>query len=209
MHVVPRPPDWKPWHSETGYWFAPPADDWSPPPELEAFLAAGPPPVSVGFGSMSGRDPARAARVVLEAVRLAGVRAVLVTGWGGLAAADLPPGVFTIDQAPYDWLFPRVAAVVHHGGAGTTAAGLRAGRPSILCPFIVDQFFWGRRVHELGAGPRPIPQKRLTSEALAGALREATTSAPIQAAAADLGRRLAAEDGVARAVALIERIACN
>jgi sterol 3beta-glucosyltransferase len=112
-----------------------------------------------------------------------------------------------LEQAPHDWLFPRTAAVVHHGGAGTTAAGLRAGRPTIVCPFFGDQSFWGRRIHALGAGPAPLPQKRLTVEGLAGAIREVTTDPAIRRNAAMVGERLRQEDGVGRAVEAIERIA--
>jgi sterol 3beta-glucosyltransferase len=111
------------------------AGDWTPPPALEAFPADGPPPVYVGFGSMAGRNPARTTRLVLDALRRAGCRGVLARGWGGLKASALPASVYLLDRVPHGWLFPRVAAVVHHGGAGTTAAGLRAGRPTVVCPF--------------------------------------------------------------------------
>ncbi|NMB90668.1 MAG: glycosyltransferase family 1 protein, partial [Chloroflexi bacterium] len=128
-HVVPVPADWDASSQVTGYWFLPPAVDWQPDPGLVDFLAAGPPPVYVGFGSMTVAEAARLTGVVVEAVRQAGVRAVLASGWGGLAPGDLPDGIWPIPSAPHEWLFPRLAAVVHHGGAGTTAAGLRAGKP--------------------------------------------------------------------------------
>ncbi|MDG4770207.1 glycosyltransferase [Solwaraspora sp. WMMD792] len=206
-HVVPRPADW-PGHAQlTGYWFLDDATGWQPPAELIDFLDAGDPPVYIGFGSMAGRDPRRLTRAVTAALRLANVRGVVATGWGGLDAADLPDTVLPITQAPHDWLFPRVSAVVHHGGAGTTAAALRAGRPSVICPFILDQFFWGRRVAALGAGSAPVPQSTLTGQRLAAAIRQVTTDADIQEAAAGLGRRITAEDGVASAVARIEAAA--
>jgi len=205
-HVVPEPPDWPDDAVMTGYWFLDRSDDWVPPPALEAFLAVGEPPVYVGFGSMSGRDPERTTRVVVEALQRAGLRGVLATGWGGMAGERLPETVFRIDHVPHDWLFPQVAAVVHHGGAGTTAAGLRAGRPTVICPFFGDQPFWGRRVHDLGVGSAPIPQKKLTAEKLSAALREVTASPALRAQANALGDRIRREDGVARAVAFIERL---
>ena len=152
---------------------------------------------------MAGADPARLTRTVLEAIALAGQRAVVATGWGGLAATDTPPGVFITDAVPHDWLFPLVAAVVHHGGAGTTAAGLRAGRPTVVCPFFGDQAFWGRRVAALGAGPAPILQRRLNVDALAAALRAAATDAGMRERAAALGARVRAERGVEQAVEVI------
>ncbi|HMQ33614.1 MAG TPA: glycosyltransferase [Chloroflexaceae bacterium] len=202
--VVPTPADWGAHSVATGYWFLDPLRPWQPPAALAAFLEAGPPPVYVGFGSMAARDAARTTRTVVEALERAGQRGVLATGYGGLAAAELPASVHMLDQAPHDWLFPRMAAVVHHGGAGTTGAGLRAGVPTVICPFFGDQPFWGRRVAELGAGPRPIPQRRLTAEALAGAIAAAVGDPAMRARAAALGETIRAEDGVARAVALIE-----
>jgi sterol 3beta-glucosyltransferase len=153
---------------------------------------------------MAGRDPARLTAIVVEALRRANVRGILATGWGGLSPADLPDSIFKLDHAPHDWLFPRVAAVVHHGGAGTTAAGLRAGRPTLVCPFIADQPFWGRRVHALGVGARPIPQKRLTPDNLAAAIHEISTNQTIRDNAAALGERIRSEDGLRTAVAMIE-----
>ena len=153
---------------------------------------------------MAGCDPRRLGRTVVEALRLAKVRGILATGWGGLSAGDLPATAFATDEAPHEWLFPRTAAVVHHGGAGTTAAGLRAGRPAVVCPFIGDQPFWGRRLRALGAGADPIPQKTLTAERLAAAIRDVTTDPSFRSRAEALGEQIRREDGVARAVAIIE-----
>jgi len=205
-HVAPDPPDWPKHHVETtGYWFLDRAETWAPPPALEAFLAAGPPPVYIGFGSMAGHAPEQTTRLVLEALRRARLRGVLARGWGGLRALDLPSSVYLLSHVPHDWLFPHVAAVVHHGGAGTTAAGLRAGRPTVACPFFGDQTFWGRRVHALGAGPRPIPQQHLTAERLARALRAATARPALAAHATAFGQKIRGESGVAAAVGFIER----
>jgi sterol 3beta-glucosyltransferase len=167
------------------------------------FLASGPPPVYVGLGSMSGRDAARLTALVLDALRRAGRRGILLSGWAGLGEQDVGDDICVVRDIPHDWLFPQVSAVVHHGGAGTTGAGLRAGKPSVLLPFFADQPFWGRRVHQLGAGPRPIPQKRLTVEGLAAAIRIATTDPHMAGKARMLGERIRAEDGVERAVGLL------
>ncbi len=144
--VIPRPEDAPPTAHVTGYWFDDAQPHWVPPPALETFLQSGTPPVYVGFGSMRGEDPAGFAITILEALSSAGQRGLLLTGWGGMRPPSLPDTVFAIDSAPHSWLFPRMAAVVHHGGAGTTGAGLRAGAPSVIVPFIVDQPWWGRRV---------------------------------------------------------------
>jgi sterol 3beta-glucosyltransferase len=205
--VVPRPRDWPATVIVTGYWFLEETSEWQPSEPLLDFLESGPPPVFVGFGSMAGRDPATLGRTVLESLHRAGQRAIVVTGWGGIQIADPPADVFVIDSAPYAWLLPRVAAVVHHGGAGTTAAGLRAGKPSVVCPFVADQPFWGARVAALGAGPQPIPQRTLTPDRLAAAIRTAVMDARMQQRAARLGMRIRAEDGVRIALAHIERFA--
>lgn len=188
-----------------GYWFLDDPDDWIPPPSLVAFLEAGPAPVYVGFGSMASRQPARTTRIVMDALARAGLRGILASGWGGLTADGLPDSVCLVDEVRHDWLFPRVAAVVHHGGAGTTAAGLRAGRPTVICPFFGDQLFWGQRVWEAGAGPVPVAQKKLTAERLGAALTEATESTAIRQQAAALGEKIRGEDGVAGAVSFLER----
>ena len=174
------------------------------PSKLREFLRAGPPPVYVGFGSIAGRNPAQTTQTVVGALERAGQRGVLSSGWGGLEAARLPGTVFKLDAAPHDLLFPHMAAVVHHGGAGTTAAGLRAGKPTVVCPFFGDQPFWGARVAALGVGPAPIPQRRLTAENLAAAIRRAVTDTEMQGRAYELGVKLRAEDGVGRAVQFIE-----
>jgi len=140
---------------------------------------------------------------VIEALQQTGQRGLLASGWGGLQATELPDTIYQIDAAPHDWLFPQVAAVVHHGGAGTTAAGLRAGKPTVICPFIADQPFWGKVVYARGVGPQPIPQKKLTVEGLAVAIATAVNDVPMQQCAAKLGAQIRAEDGIACAVNLI------
>jgi sterol 3beta-glucosyltransferase len=204
--VLSRPTDWPETAFVTGYWFMDNDTDWSPPTDLLDFLAAGGPPVYIGFGSMAGRAPAQLAELVIEALKIAGVRGIIATGWGGLTAEDLPESIFKIESAPHDWLFPKVAAVVHHGGAGTTGAGLRAGKPSVVIPFFGDQPFWARTVYALGAGPKPIPKKKLTAEKLAAAISEAVTNIDIQRNAKAIGEKITQEDGVVTAVTTIERI---
>jgi sterol 3beta-glucosyltransferase len=205
-HVVADPSDWPQTVVSTGYWFLDGPAEWAPPPALERFLAAGEPPVYIGFGSMAGRDPQRVTHIVIEALRRAGLRGVLATGWGGLAPEEIPEEVFVLEEAPHDWLFPRTAAVVHHGGAGTTAAGLRAGRPTVVCPFFGDQPFWGWRVHELGVGSAPISRKDLTVDRLTRALRQVTKDPSIRERAEKLGTKIRDEDGVTTAVAAIEQM---
>ncbi|MFI6500212.1 glycosyltransferase [Nonomuraea typhae] len=192
-HVVPRPGDWPEHVRLTGYWTLPGQELDE---ELAAFVEEGPPPVYVGFGSMVPADPLLVAERVEEAVRLAGVRAV-VQGLPVNGSA----GVFPVFESEHAALFPRMAAVVHHGGAGTTAAALRAGVPGVVCPFFADQPFWGRRVAALGAGPPPLPIKRLT----VGELVERLRAVPIyQEKSQYIGRLLRAENGVKNAVDLIE-----
>ncbi len=144
---------------------------------------------------MVRRDAEAITEIVLKALAIANRRGVLSLGWGGLSRGDLPDSVIQIDDAPHDWLFPKMAAVVHHGGAGTTAAGLRAGVPSVVIPFFGDQWFWGWRVAELGAGPAPIPRRKLTAGLLARAIEFATTDRHVRERAAGLGRLIRAERG--------------
>lgn len=204
-HVIPPPSDWPATAHVAGYFWLDTADDWQPPAALQAFLEAGAPPVYVGFGSMAGQDPQEMGALILDALHACGRRGVLATGWGGLRAGPLPPDVFVLDAAPHGWLFPRMAVVVHHGGAGTTAAALRAGLPSVIVPFIVDQPFWGARVKALGAGTNPIPVKRLTAERLAAAIQRAATNTQMRQRAQQLGAALRAEDGLGCAVSLIRQ----
>ncbi|MBC8098190.1 MAG: glycosyltransferase family 1 protein [Armatimonadetes bacterium] len=204
-HVLPRPSDWDALNQVTGYWFLDAPDDWRPPADLVDFLNAGDPPVYIGFGSMGNRNPAAAGQIALEALQRSGQRGILASGWGGLQASDLPATVQMVASIPHSWLFPQMAAVVHHGGAGTTAAGLRAGVPSIIIPFFGDQPFWGQRVATLGVGTAPIPRKRLTSERLGQAIRDAVSDSALRQRAHALGQSIRAEDGIAQAVAYIQQ----
>jgi sterol 3beta-glucosyltransferase len=202
--VLPVPTDWPPHHHVTGYWFLDEPSGWQPPADLMQFLESGRPPVYVGFGSLGEDDPTRMTRVVLEALELSGQRSVLLSGWSGLGNIPLPKTVYRLDSIPHSWLFPKMAAVVHHGGMGTTAAALRAGVPSVIIPLGGDQPFWAERVKQLGVGVRCVPFSKVTAEQLAAALDKATTDTALRQQASALGEKIRAEDGVGRAVALIQ-----
>lgn len=206
-HVVPRPDDWPGPHQVTGYWFLPPPPGWQSPAELNAFLAAGPPPVYVGFGSMLARDAQRLTALVAEALAQTGQRGILAGGWGALEGqAHQSETIFVVDTVPHHWLFPRMAAIVHHGGAGTTGAALRSGVPSLAVPFGFDQPFWGQRVAALGVGPRPIPRAQLTPPRLAAAIEQMVHTPPMRERAAWLGMQIQQEYGTAQAIDHIHRV---
>ena len=201
-HVLPRPPDWGEDVAVTGYWWLD-QPDWGPDERLAAFLAAGDKPIYVGFGSMPGLDPMRMTELVTAALAACGKRGLLLSGGGALGARESDARVHVINGAPHDRLLPLMAAVIHHGGAGTTGAALRAGLPSAICPFFGDQPFWARQVQDLGAGPAPLDRKRLGVEAIAAAIR-AMDDPGMRRRAAAIGEAMRAEDGVGAAVALIE-----
>ncbi len=204
-YVVPPPADWPPNLHTTGYWFLNAAQDWTPPPELVDFLESGEPPVCIGFGSMTGQDARPLTELLIDAVTRAKRRAVLLSGWAGIGEAERPSYIYCIESAPHDWLFPRMRAVVHHGGSGTTAASLRAGVPTVIVPHLGDQVFWGQRVESLGVGPKAIPRSKLSAERLAEAIRIAATDTRMAARAAALGAKIRSEDGIRNALELFER----
>ena len=204
-NVLPKPKDWGDHIHITGYWFLNTDSNWQPPSDLVDFIAAGPPPIYLGFGSTKPTNPEEITYIALKALARTKQRTILATGWGGLIKSNLPDSIFQVESVPHDWLFPLMSGVVHHGGAGTTAAGLRAGIPSIIVPFCFDHPFWGRRVANLGVGPEPIPIKKLSVEKLADAIKRATTDDEMRRRAAELGKRIRAEDGVGKAVDLIHR----
>jgi sterol 3beta-glucosyltransferase len=199
-HVIPRPPEWPASVQIAGYWETDPPQEADVPTDLRRFLDEGPPPVYIGFGSMVQKDAGRLADIALEAVRENGQRCILSLGKNqsveGLDAAT----VYPVDSISHRWLFPKMSIIVHHGGAGTTGAGLRAGVPNILVPFTADQPFWAGRVRRLGTGPRPIPLGRLTARSLAAAIDESLHDSGIRERCRNLGQVIDAEDGVARAM---------
>jgi UDP:flavonoid glycosyltransferase YjiC (YdhE family) len=204
--VYPPNPRWAPQHHVVGYWFAEAPGDWEPHPALLRFLEEGAPPLLVSLGAMSlGEvDAFETASLFVRAIQQAGVRAI-IQGWEtAMGQMTLPPGMQAAGALPHDWLLPRCAGVVHHGGFGTTSAGLRAGIPALVIPHLVDQFYWGQRIHELGVGPQAIPRARLEASRLAAALGVLAGDAGYRRVAARLGEQIRAERGVENAVRLFE-----
>ncbi len=201
--VFPQPEDWPAHVQMTGYWFLD-EPGWSSPPDLVDFLQKGEPPVYIGFGSIGDPNEAeQTTRLMIEALQRAGQRGILATGWNGMTKLEhLPEDIFMLDNAPHSWLFPRTAAVVHHGGAGTTAAALRAGVASVIVPFGNDTLAWGRRVYELGVGSKPVPRKQLTAERLTRAIQYARTG-EVRSAASALGHKIRGENGAETAAEII------
>jgi len=188
----------------TGYWFLNEGMDWQPDSALANFLKAGDKPVYIGFGSMPSWDPKKLTQKIIEGVRIANVRAIIAIGWGGLEEMALPETMFVIESAPHDALFKHVSAVVHHGGAGTTAAGLRAGLPTFICHSAFDQPYWGRRIRSLGCGPNPQSLKRIKATRFASGLTDLTQQESYRERAEEIARIIAKEDGITRAIELIE-----
>ncbi|MGW3326904.1 glycosyltransferase [Streptomyces virginiae] len=204
--LVPRPSDWAPHLTVTGPWWPHLDPSAQLPSVVQDFLTAGPRPVLVGFGSMAAGEGERLSEIAVRALRQAGLRGILQSGSAGLAA-DAGDDILTVGDVPHALLFPRLAAVVHHAGAGTTAAALRAGIPSVTVPVAADQPFWATRLAAIGAAPKPIPFRSLTAERLADALTTAARESSYARAAAAAARHMATEDGtqsVVRAVRHLE-----
>ncbi|MFI9383330.1 glycosyltransferase [Kutzneria sp. NPDC052558] len=205
--VAPRPADWRPGLDVVGFWWPPRPLGWEPPEELVRFLAAGPPPVYVGFGSlpMPGGESERVSGIIADALRRAKVRGIVQAGWANLAVtAD---DVMTIGEVPHDWLFDHVGAVVHSCGAGTTGAGLRAGVPVVAIPNVAgDQRFWARRLHELGVSAGTLSRRKMTAESLAAAITTAVTDPRLRANAKAVSAKLADEDGTAAVLSAVNRL---
>jgi sterol 3beta-glucosyltransferase len=200
--VLPLSSDWKSNVHVTGYYFFDLNTSYRPSGELQSFLEAGEPPVCVSFGSMVNRDAEKVDRIVRETLKRTGQRGIILSGWGSVKQPS-SKGLLYLDAAPHDWLLPRCRMLIHHGGAGTTSAGLRAGIPNIVVPFTADQPFWGGRIHAIGASPKPIPVNRLSVEKLMCAVAEAEGDA-VRKRAQAVGQRIGNEDGVNKAVSLIE-----
>ncbi|MCB0124338.1 MAG: glycosyltransferase family 1 protein, partial [Caldilineaceae bacterium] len=196
------PPAALPAHATvTGYWVLPPTGTWQPPAALCEFLAAGPPPVLISFGSiLGGRDPNRMTELLVAALQHSGQRGLIYRGWGDLGNIPLPPTILAIESVPHAWLLPQVAAVVHHGGAGVTAATVLAQRPAVVVPVFGDQQLWAVRLQELGLAPAPIPRRWLTAARLAAAIAQAIGDARLATNLQGMAPRLQSEDGVGRAV---------
>ena len=204
-HVLPPPDDWPPDSHMVGYWRLAAEPNYEPPQALATFLEAGPPPVYIGFGSMTVGTPERFRDLLLEALKRAHVRGIISAGWAQLGEAQNDKDVLFIQSVPHTWLFPRMAAVVHHGGAGTTAAGFYAGVPAVICPFFGDQPFWAERSVSLGVGAPPVPKRRMTAPRLAASIRIAVDNAQLRTSAQALAAKLRTEDGVHDAIQRFER----
>ena len=194
--------DWTSTVHVTGYYFFPSDQAYQPPLELDSFLKEGKPPICISFGSMVNKDAERIDQIIRDSLKQTNHRGITLSGWSDVkdrSSADL----LYLESAPHDWLLPRCSMIIHHGGAGTTSAGLRAGIPNVVVPFMADQPFWGRRVHAIGAGPKPILVNQLSVETLTHAIAEAESDA-IRARAQAIGGKISAEDGVANAVRMIE-----
>jgi len=202
-YLIPRPDDWPANATICGLW-ARPAADWSPPDDLAAFLAAGEPPIYVGFGSMAVTEPRRLLEALVAGI--GGRRALFYPGWSGLQAPDLPANVHLIGATPHDWLFPRTAMAIHHGGSGTTHSAALAGVPSIVAPFAGDQPFWADRLRRAGVAPAPISPHRPDARAIAAAI-DFGYRPEVRSRAAELGQAMAAESGLESAVVRIEELA--
>jgi sterol 3beta-glucosyltransferase len=203
--VLPKPWDWGRHIHVTGYWFLDQEVDYRPPADLEAFLAAGEPPVAIGFSSQVGKDSKRITAEVVEGLRRSGQRGLFISGWGGVKGMELPEHVHRVDTVPYDWLLPRISAMVHQGGSGSVAAVLRAGVPSFAVPFGYEQALWGQRIAKLGVGIAPLAPERLNAHSLAGALKRLSGDTGLHPRALELAERIKAEQGLRKAVDIIER----
>lgn len=202
--LIPRPADWSSHLNVTGFSFLEQSSTYTPPDDLAAFLANGPPPVYIGFGSIVVDDPKELTELLLEAVRLSGIRAIISKGWGGIGGDDVPDNVYLIGNCPHDWLFQRVSCVVHHGGAGTTAAGIALGVPTVVVPFFGDQPFWGQMIARAGAGPQPVPFKQMTAESLAASIKFALQD-DVKTAVQKMAAQIAKEDGAAETLEAFEQ----
>lgn len=200
--LIPKPFDWAPHINITGFSFLPLASSYTPPPDLTAFLEKGRHPVYIGFGSIIIENPQALTELIFNAVKIAKVRAIVSHGWGTIGGkpADIPENIYLIGNCPHDWLFQRVSAVVHHGGAGTTAAGIAAGRPTVVVPFFGDQPFWGQMVARAGAGPTPVPFKEMTAETLAASILFALKPV-VGEAAQKMSHTITQENGASTAAA--------
>lgn len=204
--LIPRPSDWPSTAIMPGFFFLEKTASYKPPAALEKFLENGLPPVYVGFGSMVHDNPKQLTDIIVAALRVCGQRGVLVTGWGALCRHDYGDDIFFTDQVSHDWLLPKVRAVVHHGGSGSTGSGLRAGKPTVICPFFADQPYWGETVARNHAGPQPVPIRSVSIDSLARALDLALNDRQINNTARALGETIRNEDGVGQAVQFIQKL---
>ncbi|PWA50186.1 UDP-Glycosyltransferase superfamily protein [Artemisia annua] len=199
-HLVPKPKDWGPKIDVVGFCFLDLASNYEPPEELVKWLKAGPKPVYIGFGSLPVQEPEKMTQIIVKALETTGQRGIINKGWGGLGNLAEPKDfIYSLDNIPHDWLFLQCASVVHHGGAGTTAAGLKAACPTTIVPFFGDQPFWGERVHARGVGPSPIPVDQFSLPKLVDAINF-MLDPKVKERAVELAKAMENEDGVDGAV---------
>lgn len=204
--LLPKPADWSHWVHMTGYWFLQSHQDWQPSKELVEFIASGSPPVYLGFGNKGDWDSDISMRnLLLDALKISGQRGILLVDKDMLNEINLPDEVFAIEWASFDWLFPKMGAVVHHGGCGTVHAAVYAGVPNIIIPYQDDNYFWGDRISKSGLGPKPIKKNQFSAESLANAIKVATTDKTIQSRVAAMSQKIQAENGVQEAVKIFQQ----
>ena len=202
-HIIPIPADWDKDVHVTGPWFLE-RPDWAMPSTLQDFIAGGSAPVYVGFGSMPAMSSETLTEAIVGALRLTGRRGLLLSGGGAISPSLQDPDLYVLQDAPHDRILPFAHSALHHGGAGTTMASAKAGIPCAICPFFGDQPFWARRMYDLGVSPPPLSRKRITTEAIAGAI-DAMDAPSLRDRAASLGEQVRQEEGLKSAVALLER----
>ncbi|XP_022967212.1 sterol 3-beta-glucosyltransferase UGT80A2 isoform X2 [Cucurbita maxima] len=199
-HLVPKPKDWGPKVDVVGFCFLDLASSYEPPESLVNWLKAGDKPIYIGFGSLPVQEPAKMTQIIVKALELTRQRGIINKGWGGLGNLEEPKDfVYLLDNCPHDWLFLQCKAVVHHGGAGTTAAGLKAACPTTIVPFFGDQPFWGEQVHARGVGPAPIPVEEFSLNKLVNAINF-MLDPMVKKSAVELAKAMENEDGVEGAV---------
>jgi UDP:flavonoid glycosyltransferase YjiC (YdhE family) len=201
---LPRPDDWEENYHVTGYWFLPHDESWKPGAGLVDFIQSGSPPVYIGFGSLPDRHPQELLEIAATALKKTKKRGVLLKSTFGLPEGRISDDLFSVGWTPHDWLFSRMSAIVHHGGASTVANGLRSGIPSVVVPAAWDQPFWGKRIAELGIGAQPIPRKKLSVERLVFAIRAISEEETIKTRAREIGGRISRENGVQEATRILD-----
>ncbi|MDO3385653.1 glycosyltransferase [Gilvimarinus sp. SDUM040013] len=204
--LCPQPTDYASSVITTGFWFLDQKNSWTPPASLVKFLEHENPPVYIGFGSMALAEASELTSIIVDVLGQLNIRAVLATGWGGLQCTDQSSNIYTVESLPHDWIFPKVRAIVHHGGAGTLAAGLRAGKPTLICPIFGDQPFWGKLVHRMKLGPPPLKQTKIQRKNFGIALSDLIENRAYKINAEKISRLILAEGGVEYAVDLVEEL---
>lgn len=203
--TIPRPGDWPENLHITGYLYLEESESYAPSAVLESFLNSGSPPVYIGFGSMVTSKPQRIIQIAIEALKKTGQRGIIVNGWDGYVPGKVPDNILILKEVPHSWLFPKMAVLVHHGGAGTTAEGLRSGIPSVIVPFAFDQLFWGKRLQKAGLGPEPIPIKRLSANRLAKSIEKALHHREMRENVCSTAVSIASEDSSGKIVSIVEK----